>query len=62
MVVQCIAVVASLLVLRHLALYRDTLPVPDWLRITLLVSAWGAILITIYSGLEYVLIAVRKMQ
>lgn len=62
MVVQCIAVVASLLVLRHLAIYKDTLPVEDWLKYSLLISAWGAIAITVYSGLEYVMIAARKMQ
>jgi CDP-diacylglycerol--glycerol-3-phosphate 3-phosphatidyltransferase len=61
MVVQCVAVVASLLVLRHLAIYKDTLPVEDWLKYTLLISAWGAILITIYSGLEYVMIAAKKL-
>ncbi len=61
MVVQCIAVVASLLVLRHLAIYQDTLPIEDWLKYTLLISAWGAILITIYSGLEYVMIAAKKL-
>ncbi|WP_254507257.1 CDP-diacylglycerol--glycerol-3-phosphate 3-phosphatidyltransferase [Anatilimnocola floriformis] len=61
MVVQCIAVVASLLVLRHLAIYKDTLPVEDWLKYTLIASAWGAIAITIYSGLEYVMIAARKI-
>ena len=59
MVVQCIAVVASLLVLQHLATQKE--PVADWLHYTLLVSAWGAILITIYSGLEYVVIAARKI-
>jgi CDP-diacylglycerol---glycerol-3-phosphate 3-phosphatidyltransferase len=60
MVVQCIAVVASLLVLNHLATNKET-PVADWLRYTLLISAWGAIAITIYSGLEYVMIAARKI-
>ena len=61
MVVQCIAVVASLIVLRHLAIYQDTLPVEDWLKYTLIASAWGAIVITVYSGLEYVVIAARKI-
>jgi CDP-diacylglycerol--glycerol-3-phosphate 3-phosphatidyltransferase len=61
MVVQCIAVIASLLVLRHLSIYKDTLPVEDWLKYTLLISAWGAILITVYSGLEYVMIAAKKI-
>ena len=61
MVVQCVAVIASLLVLRHLALYKDTLPVEEWLKLTLIASAWGAIAITVYSGLEYVVIAARKI-
>ena len=62
MVVQCIAVVASLLVLRHIDIYKGTPPVEAWLRYTLDISAWGAIVITVYSGLEYVVIATRKMQ
>lgn len=58
MVVQCVAVVASLLVLNHLA---NKELVADWLQYTLVASAWGAIAITIYSGLEYVFIAAKKI-
>jgi CDP-diacylglycerol--glycerol-3-phosphate 3-phosphatidyltransferase len=58
MVVQCVAVVASLLVLNHLANKES---VADWLQYTLIASAWGAIAITIYSGLEYVFIAAKKI-
>ena len=58
MVVQCVAVVASLLVLHLLTANK---PVPDWIHYTLVASAWGAIAITIYSGLEYVFIAAKKI-
>ena len=54
MVFQCIAAGASLLVLSYV-----TLPPPSWLEWTLVVFVWLAILSTIYSGLEYVLAAVR---
>lgn len=62
MVVQCVAVVASLLALRHFALLGQGTPLPGWLRISLPVAAWAAIAITVYSGLEYVMIAARKMK
>jgi CDP-diacylglycerol---glycerol-3-phosphate 3-phosphatidyltransferase len=58
MVVQCVAVVASLLVLH---LLTSNKPVAEWIQYTLVASAWGAIAITIYSGLEYVMIAARKI-
>ncbi|WP_425617717.1 CDP-diacylglycerol--glycerol-3-phosphate 3-phosphatidyltransferase [Anatilimnocola sp. NA78] len=61
MVVQCVAVVASLIALRHMA-QTNTTVLPDWLRITLPAAVWGSIAITIYSGLEYVFIAARKMN
>lgn len=55
MVVQCAAVVAVLLsfVMRS---------VPTWLEITNSLLLWGAILITVYSGVDYTLIAARVMQ
>jgi CDP-diacylglycerol--glycerol-3-phosphate 3-phosphatidyltransferase len=62
MVVQCVAVIASLLVLRHHAAFHGTVPVEEWLRRALVVSAWGAVAITVYSGLEYIIIAARKMR
>jgi CDP-diacylglycerol--glycerol-3-phosphate 3-phosphatidyltransferase len=54
MVFQCIAAGASLLVLSY-----ASLPPPNWLEWTLVVFVWLAILSTIYSGLEYVIAAVR---
>jgi CDP-diacylglycerol---glycerol-3-phosphate 3-phosphatidyltransferase len=51
---QCIAAGASLLVLSYAAL-----PPPSWLEWMLVVFVWLAILSTIYSGLEYVIAAVR---
>jgi len=61
MVVQCIAVVASLVALRYIS-QNETTVLPEWLRITLPAAAWGSIAITVYSGLEYIFIAARKMN
>lgn len=55
MVVQCAAVAAVLLSF-------VVEPLPGWLSSTALVLLWGAILITVYSGAEYTLIAARAMQ
>ncbi|QDU25485.1 CDP-diacylglycerol--glycerol-3-phosphate 3-phosphatidyltransferase [Anatilimnocola aggregata] len=62
MVVQCLAVVASLVALRHFAQYGAGTPLPDWLGVVLPIAVWGSIAITIYSGLEYVFIAAKKMN
>ncbi len=60
MVFQCLAVVASLTVLRH---YQQTgtrtTPLPDWLYWTLHGSVWLAVLSTVYSGLEYIVAAAK---
>jgi CDP-diacylglycerol---glycerol-3-phosphate 3-phosphatidyltransferase len=60
MVFQCVAVVASLLALRH---YQQNPPPPDtlpgWLHWTLLISVWLAVISTVYSGLEYIVAAAR---
>ncbi|WP_231603398.1 CDP-diacylglycerol--glycerol-3-phosphate 3-phosphatidyltransferase [Neorhodopirellula pilleata] len=55
MVVQCAAIVAVLL------MYVLT-PVPGWLPGTTTVLVWAAIGITVYSGVDYTLIAARVMQ
>ena len=57
MVLQCVAVVASLYLLSHTAA-----PAPGWLDTTVTVSLWAAILLTIYSGAEYVVVAARLMR
>ena len=49
MVLQCIAVGVSLFALTY-----GFAPRPEWLKTTLLVSVWAAVLLTIYSGLEYI--------
>lgn len=55
MVLQCAAVVAVLLT------YIVT-PLPVWLGWTAWVLLWGAIGLTVYSGIDYTLIAARVMQ
>jgi CDP-diacylglycerol---glycerol-3-phosphate 3-phosphatidyltransferase len=57
MVFQCIAAGASLLVLSY-----GTHPTPAWLDWTLVVFVWLAIVSTVYSGLEYVVVAARFLR
>jgi CDP-diacylglycerol--glycerol-3-phosphate 3-phosphatidyltransferase len=60
MVFQCAAAAAALLALHHTG--PSSLPsatVPDWLLWTLVVFVWLAVVSTIYSGLEYVVVAAR---
>src|SRR5207248_3526303 len=47
MVFQCAAVVASLLALRHIQASGSASPLPEWLRWTLLVTVWLAVISTI---------------
>jgi CDP-diacylglycerol---glycerol-3-phosphate 3-phosphatidyltransferase len=54
MVFQCIAVGASLVALT----YASELP-PPWIQWTLWTSVWLAVLTTIWSGVQYVFVAVR---
>ena len=60
MVFQCVAVVASLIALKH---FQDAgsreVSLPLWLYWTLHVSVWLAVMSTVYSGLEYVVAAAR---
>jgi len=55
MVVQCAAIVAVLLTF-------VLTPIPGWLPGTTTVLVWAAIGITVYSGVDYTLIAARAMQ
>ncbi len=60
MVLQCVAAIASLVALRHYQQAESAAAaLPDWLYWTLHVSVWLAVLLTIYSGLEYVFAAAR---
>ncbi len=61
MVFQCLAVIASLIVLRFLHQHPGE-ALPMWLSSSLVISAWVAMILTIYTGLEYVFIAARAMR
>jgi len=63
MVFQCAAVVASLLALRRLhAPEISASPLPNWLYWTLHGSVWLAVILTVYSGLEYIVAAARMIS
>ncbi len=59
MVFQCVAVVASLLALRHFQQVGSNVSLPPWLYYTLHTFVWLAVLSTVYSGLEYIVAAAR---
>lgn len=60
MVLQCVAVVASLIVLQRLHEPGSSdASLPAWLFWTLQVSVWSALILTVYSGLEYIVAAAR---
>ena len=56
MVLQCAAVIASLLYLRALP------EVPDWLKAIVPICIWGSILLTVLSAIEYILVIVRNKK
>ena len=56
MVLQCAAVIASLLYLRALP------EVPDWLKALVPICIWGSILLTVLSAIEYILVIVRNKK
>ncbi len=58
MVLQCAAVVASLVLLSAVA--RES--VPTWLPMTVTVIAWTMVLSTLYSGLLYLASALRLIR
>jgi len=57
MLLQCIAAGAGLLFLSHA---EST--APAWLRYLLIGSIWSAVLLTAYSGVGYVLAAIRLLR
>ena len=59
MVFQCVAVVASLIALRHFQQVGRDVSLPPWLFYTLHTFVWLAIISTIYSGVEYMIAAAR---
>ena len=56
MVFQCVAVGAAMVCLMY---HQSRIEVPAWLFWTQLTSAWVAVLITIYSGVEYIVAAAK---
>lgn len=56
MVLQCAAVVASLLTL----IYADGSPV--WMLWCRFACIWGAVILTLVSGVEYIILAARKSR
>jgi CDP-diacylglycerol--glycerol-3-phosphate 3-phosphatidyltransferase len=56
MVLQCVAAGAALVVLMF-----GPGQAPQWLAWTMFVSVWLAVLLTIYSGVEYIVAAARIM-
>lgn len=57
MFVQCIAAGVSLFALSYTAGSE-----PDWVKWLLIVSVWGALALTVYSGAEYVRRAMQLMR
>ncbi len=57
MLLQCIAAVAVLYALSFQEGER-----PDWLRWTVAVSVWAAVLLTLYSGLIYIQRAIQLLR
>jgi CDP-diacylglycerol--glycerol-3-phosphate 3-phosphatidyltransferase len=62
MLFQCAAVVASLVALRYFHQHPDATVLPQWLSFSLVVSVWVAMILTVYTGLEYVFIAARALR
>jgi len=59
MVVQC---AAAALCLYYLDYEHPAADAPDWIRWTMVAAVWAAVLSTIYSGLIYVVAAVRLVR
>lgn len=63
MVLQCLAVGASMYWLSYETSGANPLGLErDWIRWTLDLSVWGAVGLTVYSGLEYVLRAIALFR
>jgi CDP-diacylglycerol--glycerol-3-phosphate 3-phosphatidyltransferase len=59
MVFQCIAVGAAMVCLMY---HQSQGTVPAWLFWTQLLSAWAAVIITVYSGVEYIVAAAKFLR
>jgi CDP-diacylglycerol---glycerol-3-phosphate 3-phosphatidyltransferase len=59
MVFQCIAVGAAMVCLMY---HQSQGKVPPWLFWTQFLSAWAAVIITVYSGVEYIVAAAKFLR
>jgi CDP-diacylglycerol---glycerol-3-phosphate 3-phosphatidyltransferase len=59
MVLQCIAAGACLVYLDY---PNPGANAPDWVRWTMIVSVWAAVVSTVYSGLAYIVVASRLVR
>jgi CDP-diacylglycerol--glycerol-3-phosphate 3-phosphatidyltransferase len=64
MVFQCIAAGFSIGKLQWFDPSEHTFspPAPDWVSYGLVISLWIALALTIYSGMEYIIVAVRTLR
>ena len=60
MVLQCVAAGASLFYLSTLS--ETVRSAPPWLHWLLLGSIWSAVVVTIYSGIGYIVTAIRLLR
>jgi CDP-diacylglycerol--glycerol-3-phosphate 3-phosphatidyltransferase len=61
MVLQCVAAGACFVFL-YLGHLRPGAAAPDWVRWTMIVSVWAAVISTVYSGLIYMVVAGRLVR
>jgi CDP-diacylglycerol--glycerol-3-phosphate 3-phosphatidyltransferase len=59
MVLQCLAAGFSMFLLSHVAAGQAP---PDWLKYSVTGLVWGAVVITAYSGVEYIIAALRMLR
>ena len=60
MVLQCIACAVSLFALSTCATPAAALP--PWVPLTLLISVWSAVVLTVISGVVYVFAAIKMLR
>jgi CDP-diacylglycerol---glycerol-3-phosphate 3-phosphatidyltransferase len=61
MVLQCIAAAVSLYALSYATIMPKEAP-PDWLRLTLTISVWSAVVLTVVSGVAYIFAAIKLLR
>ena len=66
MVLQCLAATLSLYLLTGLAVDGATVawrePPPPWLTRAVFLGVWAAVVMTVYSGIGYIVAAIRMMR